>query len=507
MMPVLLAFAGFADAGLEAAAVGLVHQVNILPRTRLVAANHHNAALPIHNLEPRAIGLDSVRFLFVGVDHADDGEAQPPRIQTRIATARCKLNRSMASTKLRRMNAGFLFLPLIFTAAAALSAAPALVVGDPVRVTHSEMLVFQGKNFLRAAKGQEFTLLKHDAVKKQVFVSFLKDDSTFIALTLPDEAVEPSAPPASFDLVRAADAFRDQRYDEAKRLLTRATQDKQHAALGGALFTRMNGAISAIAQARANPAAKQGAANALQTLRDTAEQLAKAGLPSIALPLDEGADRLGTQVADLTVPATKLDRADIARRAATSQRAFLLARQAAAQKHLVAAAKYIREGLAAEPAHSELKAMLPHVQADIDEADSLCKTAKKVRRFDNGAIHALSAIDDGLKLCADHADLRELRKELSSAFEERTSPQVTPAFLSLAKAGTPTHALEEGRKLYTNRCTECHDLEMLDSRSLSAWERIVSGMARRASLSADEKTQIMDYITAAQAVVERGGAR
>jgi hypothetical protein len=405
------------------------------------------------------------------------------------------------------MNVGSIFLPLAFTVAAAFSATPAFVVGDPVRVTHSEMLVFQGKNFARAAKGQEFTLLRLDTVKKQAFVSYLKDDGAFIAAMLPTEVVEPSPPAASLDLVRGADAFREQRYDEARRLLTRAAQDKNHAALAGALFSRTNAALAAASQARANPAAKQNAINALQVLRDTAEQLAKAGMPSLAAPLDEGADKLGAQVAGLAVPASKIDRTEIAKRAVISQRAFILARQDAAQKHLIAAAKHIKEGLEAEPTNEELKAMQPHIRADIDEADSLCKTAKKVRRFDNGAVHALSAIDDGLKLCADHADLRELRKELSSAFEERTSPPVTPAFVSLAKVSTPTQALEEGRKLYTGRCTECHDLEMLDGRSLTAWERMVSGMGKRAGLSDAEKARIMDYIAAAQKVVEAGGAK
>ena len=386
-------------------------------------------------------------------------------------------------------------------------AAPALTIGEPVRATHSEMLTFQGKNFSRAGKGQEFTLLKHDASRKQVFVSFLKDDNTMIAVSLPAEAVEPAAPRASMDLVRGAEAFRDQRYDEAKRLLTRAAQDRQYAALGGALFTRMNGAVASVSQARTNPAMRQAATNTLQTLRDTAEQLAKAGMPSLAQPLDEGADRLAAQAPGLTVPVSKVDRADLAKRTAVSQRAFLLARQAFALKQLVAASKNIREGLEAEPAHPELKAMQPLVQKDLGEADSLCKTAKKMQRQPNGAIHALSAIDDGLKLCTDHTDLRELRKELASAFEERTSPQVTPAFLSLAKVSTPTPMLEEGRKLYTSRCTECHDLEMLDGRTLTAWERMVSGMARRANLNDAEKTRIMDYIAAAQKTVEAGGVK
>jgi hypothetical protein len=198
---------------------------------------------------------------------------------------------------------------------------------------------------------------------------------------LPTEVVEPSPPAASLDLVRGADAFREQRYDEARRLLTRAAQDKNHAALAGALFSRTNAALAAASQARANPAAKQNAINALQVLRDTAEQLAKAGMPSLAAPLDEGADKLGAQVAGLAVPASKIDRTEIAKRAVISQRAFILARQDAAQKHLIAAAKHIKEGLEAEPTNEELKAMQPHIRADIDEADSLCEKSAPLRQW------------------------------------------------------------------------------------------------------------------------------
>ena len=386
-------------------------------------------------------------------------------------------------------------------------AARALVVGDPVRVTRSEMLLFQGKNLAGAAKGQEFTLLKHDAGKKQVFVSFMKDDGTLVAATLPDEAVEPGVVRATSVLVRGVEAFRDQRYDEAKRLLTRAALDKQHAALAGALFTRVNGAFGSASLARTSPAAKQAATTTLQTLRDTAEGLAKAGMTRIALALDEGTDRLGAQVPGLTVPATKVDRADLTKRAAISQRETMLARQSFALKQLVAASKHVAAGLEAEPAHDELKAMQPLVQKDLEEADTLCKTAKKMQRQPNGAVHALSAIDDGLKLCTDHADLRELRKTLAAAFEEKTSPQVTPAFVSIAKAGTSAPMLEEGRKLYTVRCTECHDLEMLDGRTLTSLSGMVGSMSRRAGLSDAEKTRILDYIAAAKTVVDAGGAK
>jgi len=386
-------------------------------------------------------------------------------------------------------------------------AARALVVGDPVRVTRSEMLLFQGKNLAGAAKGQEFTLLKHDPAKKQVFVSFMKDDGTLVAATLPDEAVEPAVVRATSVLVRGVEAFRDQRYDEAKRLLTRAALDKQHAALAGALFTRVNGAFGSASLARTSPAAKQAATTTLQTLRDTAEGLAKAGMTRLALALDEGTDRLGAQVPGLTVPATKVDRADLTKRAAISRRETMLARQSFALKQLVAASKHVAAGLEAEPAHDELKAMQPLVQKDLEEADTLCKTAKKMQRQPNGAVHALSAIDDGLKLCTDHTDLRELRKTLAAAFEEKTSPQVTPAFVSIAKAGTSAPMLEEGRKLYTVRCTECHDLEMLDGRTLTSLSGMVGSMSRRAGLSDAEKTRILDYIAAAKTVVDAGGAK
>ena len=384
--------------------------------------------------------------------------------------------------------------------AAPLLAATSLAPGDFVRVTKSEMLMFEGKNLLRAPKGQELTVLKHDAIQKRVFVSFLKDDGTLVAVTLPDDAVEPAAPSASQDLLKGVEAFRDQRYDESKRLLLRAAQDKPTAPLAGALSARINGALTGAAQGRGGtPAGKQAFSTTLQGLRDTAEQLNKAGMPSLALALDEGADRLGGAAS-----ASKLNRADLTKRAAISQRAILRARQAIGLKRLVEAAKAIEEGLQAEPAQPDLKAFQSRAQGDIDEAQKLYVTANKMRRFDGGVIHALSAIDDGLKLCADHAKLRELRKELNASFEERTSPPVTPAFLAAAKVSTPRQQLEEGRRLYTNRCTECHDLEMLDSRSLGAWEKMVGGMSRRANLSGAEQARILDYLAAAQKTVESG---
>jgi hypothetical protein len=392
---------------------------------------------------------------------------------------------------------------LLVAGSVPLHAAAPFFPGELVRVIRGEMMLFQGKNFAGAAKGQELTLLKHDAGQKLVYVSFLKDDDTLIAVTLPDDAVEPSPPTAARDLLKAAEAFRDQRYDDAKRLLQRASADKDFSALASAISLRLNGVLTAAAHARSGaPAAREAFANALQAMRDAAEQLVKAGYPSLALPLDEGVDRLGGGT-----PPSRLDRAELTKRVTISQRCLLRVRQTAALRRMAAASKFLEEGLQAEPAQPELKAVQAKIRQDVDEAETLYKTATKMRRFEGGIVHALSAIDDGLKICADHAKLRELRKELSSAFEERTSPPITAAFLAAAKVSTPPKDLEEGRRLYTTRCTECHDLEMLESRSRSAWESIVGGMSRRAGLSPEERARVLDYIAAAQSAVEAGGSR
>jgi mono/diheme cytochrome c family protein len=264
---------------------------------------------------------------------------------------------------------------------APLLAAPPFVTGDVVRLSKSEMLLFNGKDLQGAPKGQEFSVLKHDAIKRLVFVEYYKDD-TLIAATLPAEALE-----------------------------------------------------------------KVGREN----------------------------------------------------RNAPSHGALVRCRQALALHKLFEAKKYLTEGLAAEPNQPELKTFETSVEKDITEADGHHKNANSMRRFGaKGTIHALTAIEMGLKLCVDHPKLRALKKEMQGAFEERTSPPVTAAFLAAAHSNTPKEALEDGRHIYTTRCTECHDLELLDSRSLSAWRSIVGTMSRRAKVDDGQQARILDYLAAAQ---------
>jgi hypothetical protein len=405
---------------------------------------------------------------------------------------------------------------LIFILSAPFASAAGFTRGDTVRLTKGENLLVNGKNISRVTKGSEFSVLAHDAAQHQVQVAFMKDDGTWIAATLPDEVLEAATPPAWTDLLRGVESFRDQRFDE--RLLTRAAAaspqpdpkgpNDPSPALAAALVQRIKAVLQTAAVARAGGApAAQALATALGNLREIAAQLDTAGHPALAAALDDGAERLAKAAALPNVPAGKLDRAAAMERAAAAEKTATLARQAIAARKLIAAQRQIDEGLKDATAHPLLRAWQARVTRDIEEAQSLHDTAQKMRRFDKGLVHALSALDDGLKICADHPALRELRHEMNEQFEERTSPRVTPAFLTAAKVKTAREALEEGRQLYTSRCSECHDLEMIDSRGRSGWEKAVGGMSRRASLTGAEQTRILDYLMAAMAAVDAQGEK
>ncbi len=366
-----------------------------------------------------------------------------------------------------------------------------------VRLTKSETLLFKGENFLGAPKGQEFSVLKHDTAQGLVFVSFFKEDGTLIAVTLPAEAVVISPPDPWSDLLRGVEAFRDQRFEDARRLLARAAADPTYRTIAPALSTRVNSALLAATSARSNDSARGGFANVLQGLRDTAVQLEKLGHLCLALPLDEGVERLGASVPGAVVPPTKLNRDEITKLVTISNRAAWRTRQALALHRVIEASKIVNDGLLAEPGRPDLKALQARVTKDLTDAEDDFKAADRMRKFAGGAVHALSALEHGLKRATDHPKLRALKKEMEGAMEERTSPQITPAFLAAAKVSTPPAALEEGRKLYTSRCTECHDLEMVDSRSIGGWRSIVGSMSRRAHVDDAQQARIIDYLAAA----------
>lgn len=363
--------------------------------------------------------------------------------------------------------------------------AAAFVPGELVRTKRGEMMQFQGKDFVSSAKGQEFPVLQ-DAGRGVVFLPFVKPDGSMVAVTLPADVLEAVPRDGWLDLLSGLEAFRNGRGDEARQFVARAAQDEKYRALATALAPRLQAALTSKSP------------TALQTLRETAVQLDKLGHQSLALFLDEGTDRLGGP----TAPPSKVDREDLKKRVATSTRAVARARQAVALRCLANADQEIRTGLEAEPNRPELKALQVHVQKDLDEAKQKTADADRMRKINKGMPHALTALDMGLKICVDLPELNALKKEMASAFEEKTAPPVNAAFLTAAGAGDEK-ILAEGHSLYTNRCTECHDLELLDSRTVSGWERTVAGMSRRAGLNAAQQARIIEYITAAQKVVAK----
>lgn len=374
--------------------------------------------------------------------------------------------------------------------------------GDNVRLTRGEILFFQGKKHASAAKGQEFTVLRHDWRDGTVFVAWYEEDGSMRAVTVPGEALESCPPDAWSDLMRAANSFRDGRVEEARRVLANAARDPKYGALATGMATRITGASNAAGVAATGSAAgRQALGTTVQALRDAALKLNQLGHLTLALWLDEGADRFSPQ------PPSKLDRAALVPKVATAQRALHRGRQAAAVHRLTEASRLLKEGLEAEPGRPDLVALEQRIAKDLAYAEESYEAANRMRRFEKGAVHALTAIERGLKACADHPKLRELKKEMQSAFEERTSPQVTVAFLASVKTENSKAALTEGRELYTTRCTECHDLELLDSRGMEGWQRTVAGMSRRAGISAAEQARILDYIAAATRFVETEGAR
>jgi len=406
---------------------------------------------------------------------------------------------------------------------AASAAVGAIAPGDSVRLTRSETLLFKGQNLVGAPKGQEFVVLKPEFAQGVVYVSFIKEDGTLVAATLPADALESAPANGWTDLLQGLQAFREQRYEDARRLLVRASEDAQYRSLAGPVAGRVNGALGAWMSARSTDPGRAAAARpafltTMQSLRQTAEQLNKLGYSCLALPLDEGADRLGALIfgnspappaqgaspAASAMPPSKLDREDLAKRVAVSDRAAARSRQAVALHRLYEASKCIEEGLAVEPGRPDLKALKASIKKDYDEAEGHYQDANSMRRHVGGAVHALTALEMGLKVCADHPGLRELKKDMQEAFEERTSPPVTAAFLAAAKVPTPAAALTEGHKLYTSRCTECHDLDLVDSRSNSGWQKIVGSMSRRAHLNDEQQARILEYLAAAVNTMDSG---
>ncbi|MEY2597747.1 MAG: hypothetical protein RLZZ142_6 [Verrucomicrobiota bacterium] len=403
----------------------------------------------------------------------------------------------------------------------------AYVPGDVVRLARNETLLFKGEHFLPAPKGQEFTVFKQDAAKKTVYVAFIQKDGGVIAVTLPEEAVE-AVPPDAWTLAqKGAEAFRDQKYELARKYFQQSGQDADFKAVAAGLIGRMEGLVGAArvaaqtvgeVKAAGGPGAEPQAAKwlgarkrfaeSLEKGREASVELERAGYASLALWWDEGLDRLWAglfgkpseavaEAKEGEMPATRLDRSGVQTRLNQAAFSLVRARQAMAVRRMIEASGYVTAGLEAESGNPLLKKLKAKVDEELKDAEERYRVAS-ANRSGKHMMQGLLALERGLKYCVDHPGLAELKKQMSSALEEGTAPAITPAMLAAAKAPATKDSLEEGRKLYTNRCTECHDLEMLDSRSASGWARMVRSMAGKAHLKDQQESLIVAYLAAAR---------
>jgi hypothetical protein len=374
--------------------------------------------------------------------------------------------------------------------------------GEMVRLREGEMVKFEGKDYASAAKGQEFRVLKHQPGQPLVYLGMTGKDGRQMAVSLPVELLETAPGWAWNDVLAGAEAFRDGQPELARLFFERAAKDAATRKMAATLAVRIEGALRATqafraANANISDAARQAWLNTLTSLRDLGAALLNRGQASVALALDQGADRLAAGAAD--APRSRLDRAEWAPRVETAARMADRVRQAIAHRRMIEAQEHLEAGMAAEPGRADFLRAKQRIEKSLAEAQERYLAADTMRRHGaKGAIHALTAIEMGLKECADYPRLRHLKGEMQSLFEERTAPPVTPALLALAGKDASVERLKAGHQLYTSRCTECHDLELLDSRSIQGWEQTVASMSRRANLSDADRAKILDYIRVAQ---------
>jgi cytochrome c5 len=396
--------------------------------------------------------------------------------------------------------------------------------GDLVRASKKDTLNFFGEPLLGVPKGQEFTVLKHQQGSGVVYLAFVQKEGAVVAVTLPEDSLEAVPLDAWMLTLRGAQFFRDHRFDDSKKLLMEAAKDASYRRLAQRMIASIDAVGSALRPAMqalgefqssgGGEAARGKLTNAQQSfassalkVREVTAELDGLGYTSLSYAMDEGLDRLALKAlptaanpGHVSLPPSKLEKESLAARASKAAFSVVRCRQAIAVRRLMEASHYISEGLVAEPARPELKAMQVKVLEDIKDAEGRCDAAQENRKRNLG--QALLSLERAVKLCADHPMVLKLRDEMSGVLEAKTAPPVTKEFVAAAKSSAPESALVEGHRLYTTRCAQCHDLEMLDSRSAVGWKDEVAGMAGRAKIDAAQQATIVQYIAAALSVVK-----
>ncbi len=69
-----------------------------------------------------------------------------------------------------------------------------------------------------------------------------------------------------------------------------------------------------------------------------------------------------------------------------------------------------------------------------------------------------------------------------------------------AGGGASADTLNQGRHIFTQPCTSCHEADPLGNHSMPEWRSIVSEMAPKAKLDPARRAALLAYIGAAKAV-------
>lgn len=60
--------------------------------------------------------------------------------------------------------------------------------------------------------------------------------------------------------------------------------------------------------------------------------------------------------------------------------------------------------------------------------------------------------------------------------------------------GTTLGTLKEGRKLFVQKCSGCHNLPMPSKHSNEQWPKLIDEMAKKAKLNEEQKQLILRYL-------------
>jgi hypothetical protein len=79
----------------------------------------------------------------------------------------------------------------------------------------------------------------------------------------------------------------------------------------------------------------------------------------------------------------------------------------------------------------------------------------------------------------------------------KLAPPVTDADVQRGKVFWTDCSMERlnaARTLYTNKCGTCHSLKKTNSRDEAQWRKIIPPMAKKAKLSVEEESLILNYV-------------